>query len=82
MGKCPQGHGWGGTKSHWILEEAQGFREEVSLFLLDLFFFLKEYLHTMSLGLQMLLILKRIIVGTFLQKPGRTVFSRVEMCKL
>ena len=53
--------------------------------LLDLFlffFFLKEYLHTMSLGLHMLLILKRIIVGTFLQKPGRTVFSRVEMCKL
>lgn len=46
------------------------------------FFFLKEYLHTMSLGLHMLLILKRIIVGTFLQKPGRTVFSRVEMCKL
>ena len=39
MGKCPQGHGRGGTKSHWILEEAQGFREEVSLFLLDLIFF-------------------------------------------
>lgn len=36
----------------------------------------------MSLGLYLLIMLKRITVGIFLRKPGRTVFSRIEICKL
>ena len=37
------------------------------VFVFFLFFFFSEYFHTVSLGLQVLLILKRITVGTFLQ---------------